>query len=67
MSAIDANTDARVVLERLQADGYVVVEGLLDDATTADLQRRVQRLLDHERAHPFDAGDIAVPDAEDQS
>ena len=68
MSAIDATTDARLVLERLLADGYVVVEGLLDDATTADLRDRVQRLLDDERAHPFDPGrDVPLPDAEGQS
>jgi hypothetical protein len=68
MSAIDATTDARVVLERLLADGSVVVERLLDDATTADLRDRVQRLLDDERAHPFDPGDDAPsPNADEQS
>ena len=67
MSVIDATTDAKVVLARLQADGYVVVEGLLDAATTADLQHRVQRLLDDERANPFDPGDVAVPESADQS
>jgi ectoine hydroxylase-related dioxygenase (phytanoyl-CoA dioxygenase family) len=68
MSAIDAKTDASLVLERLLADGYVVVERLLDDATTTDLRDRVQRLLDDERAHPFDPGaDAAVPDDDEHS
>ena len=68
MSAIDASTEPRVVRERLLADGYVVVEGLLDEATTVDLRDRVQRLLDHERAHPFDpGGDTPLPDADAQS
>ena len=68
MSAIDATTDARVVLERLLADGYVVVERLLDDATTADLRDRVQRLLDDERATPsIPVDDVPLPDADEQS
>ncbi len=34
-----------------------VVENLVDRATIADLKARVDRLLAHERAHPFDPGD----------
>ena len=41
MSAIDASTDARVVLERLRADGYVVIEGLLDDRRLESLPARL--------------------------
>jgi ectoine hydroxylase-related dioxygenase (phytanoyl-CoA dioxygenase family) len=54
---------AQTVLDHLLTDGYAVVEGVLDRATTVDLQDRVQRLLDHERAHPFDPGpDAPRPD-----
>jgi hypothetical protein len=49
-------SDATEVLERLLTDGYAVVEGHLDRDTTADLSARLQRLLDAERAHPFQAG-----------
>jgi Phytanoyl-CoA dioxygenase (PhyH) len=49
------------VLDQLLGDGYAVVEGVLDGDTTADLQARVQRLLDDERAHPFDPGSDAPP------
>jgi Phytanoyl-CoA dioxygenase (PhyH) len=59
------DTSAAAALERLLTDGYVVIEGVLDPATTADFRDRVQRLLDHERAHPFDAGpDAPRPDSE---
>ncbi len=55
---------AQTALDCLLADGYAVIEGVLDPATTFELQDRVQRLLDHERAHPFDPGpDAPHPDA----
>jgi len=51
------------VLDQLLTDGYVVVEGHLDATTTADLRERVQRLLEYERAHPWDPGpDAPEPD-----
>ena len=40
--------------ERLAVDGYVVLENVLDRATVQDLRARVERLLAHERTHPFD-------------
>lgn len=52
-------TETKSVLDHLLADGYAVIERLLDDDTTSDFQQRVQRLLDEERANPYDAG----PDA----
>ena len=52
-------TDSTATLDHLLTDGYAVVENVLDPHTPRDLSRRVQRLLDEERAHPFDAG----PDA----
>jgi ectoine hydroxylase-related dioxygenase (phytanoyl-CoA dioxygenase family) len=56
-------TIAKQALEHLLADGYVVIENLLDPATTADLSARVQRLLDQEKAHPYDPGpDAPAPD-----
>ena len=69
MSMTDTtHTIAREALEQLLADGYVIIENLLDPATTADLRERVQRLLDHERANPFDAGaDAPEPDEEQLS
>jgi hypothetical protein len=60
-------TDRRsaIALERLLTDGYAIAEGVLDDHTTADLTNRVQRLLDHERANPFDPGlDAPPPDGD---
>ena len=61
MSATDVDTTE--VLDRLLTDGYVVIERHLDGATTAELRDRVQGLLEHERAHPFDPGpDAPEPD-----
>jgi hypothetical protein len=64
MSLTDAT--ARNALERLLAEGYVVIPNLLDATTTADLTDRVQALLDHERAHPFDPGSEAPERDDDQ-
>lgn len=44
------DVDAETVLGRLQTDGFVVIENLLDPETTADLGQRVQVLMDAERA-----------------
>lgn len=52
-------TETKSVLDHLLADGYAVIERLLDGDTTSAFQQRVQRLLDEERANPYDAG----PDA----
>ncbi len=46
--------DAAHALEQLEADGYVVLENLIDRATVEDLRARVERILRHERDHPFD-------------
>lgn len=55
-------------LENLLTDGYVVIENVLDAATTADLRDRVQRLLDDEKANPYDPGpDAPAPDEEQLS
>ena len=60
-----ADSRAGAVLDRLLADGYAVVEAVLDRPTTDDLQERVQRLLDLERTQPFDPGPAAPqPDAD---
>ena len=67
MSMTDSTeTIAHEALEKLLADGYVVVENLIDPATTADLRDRVQRLLDHEKAYPFEPGPDAPPADEEQ-
>ena len=69
MSMTDTTqTIAKEALEKLLTDGYVIIENLLDPATTADLRDRVQRLLDHEKANPFDPGpDAPEPDEEQLS
>ncbi|MEP7202017.1 MAG: phytanoyl-CoA dioxygenase family protein [Ilumatobacteraceae bacterium] len=65
MTATATDTRAVAALERLLADGYAVIENVLDPETTADLRNRLQRLLDDERAHPFDPGpDAPQPDAD---
>ena len=62
-TTITSSAGAGAALDHLVTDGYVVVEGALDAATTAKLGDRVQRLLEHERAHPFDPGpDAPEPD-----
>ncbi len=53
--------DAIEVRDRLLTDGYVVVENVLDGDVTADLSRRVDDMLDAERAHRFD-DDHDVPE-----
>jgi len=55
------DTSAAAVLDSLLTDGYAVVERVLDREQTLDFQERVQRLLDYERAHPFDPGPNAPP------
>jgi ectoine hydroxylase-related dioxygenase (phytanoyl-CoA dioxygenase family) len=55
LSATSLTDDvARKALQALLADGYVVIENLLDQATTADLRNRVQRLLESERLQPYE-------------
>ena len=53
-SSADAIAEARQTLNR---DGYVVIEGLLPRETVRDLKDRCERIMAHERAHPFDNGD----------
>lgn len=52
-------------LDNLLADGYAVVENVLDRETTNDLGGRVQHLLDEERLHPFEAGPDAPEPTDD--
>jgi ectoine hydroxylase-related dioxygenase (phytanoyl-CoA dioxygenase family) len=66
MTSITASAGPETALDRLLSDGYVVVEHALDAATTTELADRVQRLLDHERAHPFDPGPDAPEPDDDQ-
>ncbi|MEZ5668376.1 MAG: phytanoyl-CoA dioxygenase family protein [Alphaproteobacteria bacterium] len=49
--------DAVKAREALNRDGFVIVEGLLDRSTVADLKARVDAMLAYEREHPFDPGD----------
>ena len=42
------------IIEQLLTEGYAIVEHVLDADTTADLAARVQRLMDAERAAPYE-------------
>ena len=53
--------DPMSALDRLNADGYVVIEGLIDRDTVHDLRARVERRLAYEREHPFDPGGHPTP------
>ena len=48
------------IVERLNADGHVVIENLIPKSMAADLRDRVERILERERAHPADPGDSDV-------
>ncbi len=54
--------EAAGALERLNADGFVVIENLIPTATVTDLRDRVERILEHERAHPVDPGETEITD-----
>ena len=47
-------------LDRLHADGYVVMPNLLTSSTVADLHDRLDRMLARERQHPVDPGPSAL-------
>ena len=49
--------DVNEVLERLNTDGYVVIERLIGEATVVELRDRVGNLLASEREHPVDPGE----------
>ena len=57
---IEPKIDAGEALERLNADGHVVLENLIPRDTVADLRDRVERILAHEREHPVDPGDSTI-------
>jgi len=59
--------DAAHALERLEADGFVVMENLIERTTAEDLRARVERILHHEREHPFDPDPDADPAAPDET
>ena len=48
------------MVERLNADGHVVIENLIPKSMAADLRDRVERILERERAHPADPGDSDI-------
>lgn len=53
---------AAEALERLNADGFVVIENLVAKHVVADLRERVERMLAYEREHPLDFADVEVSD-----
>jgi ectoine hydroxylase-related dioxygenase (phytanoyl-CoA dioxygenase family) len=59
--------DASHVLERLDADGYIVLEDVLDGGTVRDLRGRVEQILQREREHPFDPGESPSTARDDQT
>jgi ectoine hydroxylase-related dioxygenase (phytanoyl-CoA dioxygenase family) len=54
---VDVSVDTAKARAHLKEHGYAVIPDLVDRATVADLKARVDRLLEHERAHPFDPCD----------
>jgi ectoine hydroxylase-related dioxygenase (phytanoyl-CoA dioxygenase family) len=54
-------------IERLHEDGYVVIEGVLDQATVRDLRDRVEGILRYEREHPYDPGPERLDLAPDEA
>ena len=55
--SISTSPDILAAREHLNQHGYAVIPNLVDRATVVDLKGRVERLLAHEREHPFDPGD----------
>ena len=53
-------THPREIVDRLNNDGHVVIEDLVPKSMVEDLRDRVQRILDRERAHPADPGEVEV-------
>lgn len=63
--ALQSTTEVAEALERLNADGYVVLENLLSTDTVRDLRDRVERMLVHEREQAF-AADVPVAPSADE-
>ncbi len=51
---------ATEALQRLNADGYVVLENLLPKPTVSFLRDRVEGILAYEREHPVDPGESTI-------
>ena len=51
--ASSPTVDTAAMLEKLNGDGYVVIENLLPAETVADLRRRVDEILEREREEAF--------------
>ena len=62
-----SKVDAHEALERLNADGHVVLPDLISKDMVTDLRERVERILAYEREHPVDPGasSVEVDQAED--
>jgi hypothetical protein len=55
--SISTSPDILAAREHINQHGYAVIPNLVDRTTVIDLKGRVERLLNHEREHPFDPGD----------
>ena len=62
---LQSSIPAAEVLEQLNADGYTVFEGLIDEATVADLRARVDAILSRERAEAFESGASVLENGDD--
>jgi ectoine hydroxylase-related dioxygenase (phytanoyl-CoA dioxygenase family) len=63
----ESTLDANEALEQLNANGHVVIPGLISKDMVIDLRARVEGILEYERRHPVDPGtsSVAVDQAED--
>ncbi len=60
MSTTTASEAPGAILERLAADGYVVIDDAIPQDLVRDLRGRVERVLERERDHPADPGPSEV-------
>jgi ectoine hydroxylase-related dioxygenase (phytanoyl-CoA dioxygenase family) len=57
MTTTDLSIEPGAILDRLNAEGYVVIEDAIPQALVRDLRQRVERMLARERAEPYDPGE----------
>ena len=60
MSPLPNTAEPAEIRAQLHRDGHVVVESVIQRDTALELRRRVEVILERERAHPTDPGDVPV-------
>lgn len=60
MSSLPNTAEPAEIRAQLHRDGHVVVENVIPRDTALDLKRRVEAILERERSHPTDPGDVPV-------